>query len=271
MLNKHVLFYSKYCKYCTEVGQILTKKNLRAHFTMVCVDENRHQIPKFVDCVPMILTSSRQLLKDDDILAFLKQAEGPSIEPMAAELGCCGISAAFAPVDSGDGLSSDLDAGGRSFGYMALDQCPPDGFPRINCVVDDNPKRGQGQGQTPAPQYQQYQYGDQQLQPPPPPPPAFGQPPPVYNPQPPAFGQPPPVYNPQPPAFGQQQPQPAFNQQQPQPAFSSTGNNGPPSSDPVFNGPSAGIPPFEHLAAARDNELNSWRMTSARDNETSPT
>ena len=108
-LTKNVLFYSRFCKYSIEVVRILTKKDLRSRFVMVCVDNNRQQLPGFVDRVPLILTSNRRVLADDDVFHYLDAAEAPSDDPVAAE-SMDGISGDFAFLDGtspcGDGVFS---------------------------------------------------------------------------------------------------------------------------------------------------------------------
>ena len=130
---KHVLFYSKFCQYSTEVIQALTRKDLRARFVMVCVDGNRHQIPHFVDRVPAVLTSDKRLLTDDDVFEFINGAEGPSSEPMAAELGG-GISGDFSFVEGAPATQQEDGV----YGYMAL--TGTDEFPRMYMVEETKPQ-----------------------------------------------------------------------------------------------------------------------------------
>ncbi len=40
-------------------------------FVLICIDENRHNIPEVVDRVPMIITSTRSIFIEDDIAKFL--------------------------------------------------------------------------------------------------------------------------------------------------------------------------------------------------------
>jgi hypothetical protein len=132
---KHVLFYSKFCQYSTDVIQVLTRKDLRARFVMVCVDGNRHQIPHFVDRVPVVLTSDKRLLTDEAVFEFVNGAEGPSSEPMAAELGG-GISGEFSFVE-GTPASQQEDG---VYGYMAL--TGTDDFPRMYMVEETKAAQG---------------------------------------------------------------------------------------------------------------------------------
>jgi hypothetical protein len=126
-LTKNVLFYSRFCQYSNEVVRTLTKKDLRSRFVMVCVDNNRQQLPGFVDRVPLILTSDRIVLADDDVFRYLDAAEGPSDEPLAAE-SVGGISGDFAFLD-GSTLQGDGIFGFTSFGMDT---------PRIHTPPDDS-------------------------------------------------------------------------------------------------------------------------------------
>ena len=125
-LSKHVLFYSKFCQYSTQVLATMTRKNMRARFVMVCVDDNRYQIPTFVDRVPLILTIDRKLLSDDDVFSFFESAESPSEDPMAADDGD------FTFVDESTPSMSP-----HATGFMLLNDCVNDEFPRINTPDGD--------------------------------------------------------------------------------------------------------------------------------------
>lgn len=126
-LSKNVLFYSRFCQYSNEVVSILTKKDLRSRFVMVCVDNNREQLPGFVDRVPLILTSDRHILADDNVFRYLDVAETPSVDPVAAE-SIGGLTGDFAFLDGtspqGDGV----------FGFTTFGSEPPP----INTPPDDS-------------------------------------------------------------------------------------------------------------------------------------
>lgn len=145
MATKHVMFYSNFCQYSTEVIRLLVKKDMRSRFVMVCVDENRHQIPKFVDRVPVILTSDRRVLMDEAVIEFIEGSAQPPTEPMAAGGGCVGSSAGVAFVDGT--LEDPMDDG--SYGFVAVNPNTEE-FPRIYAPDNDDDsgagKSGRGGG-----------------------------------------------------------------------------------------------------------------------------
>lgn len=63
MSSRNVLFYSEYCFFSKDVLALITKKNMSAHFLLVCVDAYRNQLPAFVKSVPTILTHDRQVME----------------------------------------------------------------------------------------------------------------------------------------------------------------------------------------------------------------
>lgn len=71
MVEKHVLFYSNYCQFSKEVLNIIVRKNIRAAFVYVCVDDNKYKLPAYVDRVPVIVSSSKNMYTDDDVMLFL--------------------------------------------------------------------------------------------------------------------------------------------------------------------------------------------------------
>lgn len=73
--GKHILFYSNFCQFSKEVVSIITKKNIRHLFLLVCVDGQRYNIPPFVNRVPMIFTTQKQLYADQGVVAFLEDIE----------------------------------------------------------------------------------------------------------------------------------------------------------------------------------------------------
>ena len=69
--GKHALFFSNYCEFSKEVIRDLTKKNIRSLFVLICIDENRKNIPSCVDRVPLVITSSQAVFIEDDIPKFI--------------------------------------------------------------------------------------------------------------------------------------------------------------------------------------------------------
>jgi len=73
MSSKNVLFYSNYCNFSKEILGEITKRNIRDLFVLICVDQNRYNIPSFVDRVPLIVTTQKQIVTDDDVLTFITE------------------------------------------------------------------------------------------------------------------------------------------------------------------------------------------------------
>lgn len=70
-IEKHLLFYSNYCQFCKEIVDLVDKLRTRSLYLMICVDNNRTNIPKFVDCVPLIYTTDKRILKDEFVFEFV--------------------------------------------------------------------------------------------------------------------------------------------------------------------------------------------------------
>ncbi len=76
-LTKHLLFYSKYCQFSTEILDLIRKYNKRSIFMCICVED--YDVPSFVDCVPMIVTTDSRILKDNLVFEFVTpQSRGGS-------------------------------------------------------------------------------------------------------------------------------------------------------------------------------------------------
>ena len=142
---KSVLFYSQYCEFCNEVLRLITKKNLRAMFAMVCVDQNRYQIPRFIDRVPMILTPDKRLLSDGDVFAYLEAAEGPSTDPLAADR-AIGMSMDFAPVDGAPPQDPQAATAAAAGGFLLLSNGGDTAFPSIYTPPDDSQSASSSKG-----------------------------------------------------------------------------------------------------------------------------
>ena len=85
-LQKDVLFYSNYCDYSKEILGIITKKNIRNDFVLVCVDSRTHQLPPFVDRVPLVFSKDKQIIVDEAITEYVDSRGGDSsssLEPFA--------------------------------------------------------------------------------------------------------------------------------------------------------------------------------------------
>lgn len=62
MASKDLLFYSNFCDFSKEVVTQVTKKNLRHHVLLVCIDGGKYQIPSCISCVPSLLTANRDMV-----------------------------------------------------------------------------------------------------------------------------------------------------------------------------------------------------------------
>jgi hypothetical protein len=89
--QQHVLFYSEYCRFCQDALRIITKRDIRDAFRLVCVDTHRTQLPAFVDCVPLVLTNDRVVISGDDVFKLLDDPVASGAGPEAAPL--CGVGA----------------------------------------------------------------------------------------------------------------------------------------------------------------------------------
>ena len=143
---KPILFYSQYCRFSCEIVEHLVKRDLRSRFVLVCVDTHRTQVPAFVDRVPLILTTARQVLTDERVMEYIAGCHEPSSDPVAAEF----AKGDFEFMDNSGTAQHQTDA---VFGYLSLDGLAPDSFPRIfegAPPADDSLHRKSGGGRSDA-------------------------------------------------------------------------------------------------------------------------
>lgn len=69
--NKHLLFFSNYCNFSKEAMTVITKQNLKKHFMFINVDSNREKLPVFVDRVPLVYTSKKEIVTDSGVFEFI--------------------------------------------------------------------------------------------------------------------------------------------------------------------------------------------------------
>lgn len=84
--KKDILFFSNFCDYCNDLIGLIVKKNLKNEFMMVCIDNNKYQLPYFVDRVPIIFTRSGEILYDESITNYIEhsfQVENQEIAPFS--------------------------------------------------------------------------------------------------------------------------------------------------------------------------------------------
>lgn len=70
--RKDVIFLSNFCEYSNEILNLIVKKNAKPDFVVICVDNNRYQLPNFVDKVPLIYTKNDEIVYDDSIIKYLE-------------------------------------------------------------------------------------------------------------------------------------------------------------------------------------------------------
>lgn len=83
--KRDILFYSNFCEYCKNLLSLLIKKGVRESFVLVCVDRKELRIPKFIDRVPSILTSNKDLFTDDAIIRYI-ESKVQSVSQMQDEI-----------------------------------------------------------------------------------------------------------------------------------------------------------------------------------------
>jgi hypothetical protein len=71
--NKDLIFYSSYCQYSTDLIKLLIKYNLKDHYTFICVDNKRYNIPLFITKVPTLLKLSGEVISDNDLYEMIDQ------------------------------------------------------------------------------------------------------------------------------------------------------------------------------------------------------
>ena len=70
--RKDILFFSNFCEYCNDILNLLIKKNIKQDFMMVCVDNNKYNIPSFVDRVPILYTKNDEIISDETIINYIE-------------------------------------------------------------------------------------------------------------------------------------------------------------------------------------------------------
>jgi hypothetical protein len=118
--QKIVLFFSNYCNFSKHVINVLTKKNLRHFFVLICVD-SLPNIPKFVDRVPLIYVNN-EVVVDDAIDGFIEKLDSQShsrnIEPIL-------MNEQFSSFQGLDATEGDLNGSENvqsTTSYMSLQQ-----------------------------------------------------------------------------------------------------------------------------------------------------
>jgi len=80
-----ILFFSNYCSYSKDVLTIITRKNIRNAFILICIDTVQN-LPPFVDRVPLIVDKhSKQIFADEDISKILEIVATQMYPPVSIE------------------------------------------------------------------------------------------------------------------------------------------------------------------------------------------
>ena len=77
-MSKDLLFYSNHCEYSKSVLIELLKRGSREKFYLVCVDNTSVPIPSEIDRVPAIITRTKNLIMDGDVIKYIETFYAPS-------------------------------------------------------------------------------------------------------------------------------------------------------------------------------------------------
>lgn len=119
MAQKDIIFYSNYCDFCKEVLTVLVKNNLNEQFMNVCVDNKNLKLPSFVDRVPLVYTTNKKLVADEEIMKYIQsKISACTLQPFALMgMSCGGLSESFSF------LNQDEDeTASRNFIYIGSEQ-----------------------------------------------------------------------------------------------------------------------------------------------------
>lgn len=88
-MSKHMLFYSNFCEYCSNVINDLIKKDIKTHFLLICIENKKFRIPSFVTCVPLVISTEKQIFIEDSLERFIENIYKNKLEALSAsELQC---------------------------------------------------------------------------------------------------------------------------------------------------------------------------------------
>lgn len=132
MQQEFLLFFSNFCNYSKDVLGIITRKNIRNAFILICVD-TLQSIPPFVDRVPLIVRKqSKEVYADDDISKIIDDITNMMYPPTKIEA---------LPSTFGGGLQDTFQdsefeplGGGPGDSFTLLDMSNY----RINCMAEDD-------------------------------------------------------------------------------------------------------------------------------------
>jgi hypothetical protein len=123
--NKAILFFSNYCDHSKELLGLIIKKNIKANFVLVCVDNTKYRLPDFVDRVPIIYTSTGDILYDDILFKYVESsASTEDIAPFA-------ISTSINYSDQYSYLDDTIDNENKAYTTLGRDH-------HISNIVEEN-------------------------------------------------------------------------------------------------------------------------------------
>ena len=153
-MNKPVLFFSKFCQFSNEVINIIRKTNSRSKFMFVCVEDQDHQsLPKFVDCVPLVFTTDKRILKDDLVYDFIRSMNTSTDSAYSSSSSSSNSSTEFQCASEFSNNISDRysfvdDLSKQQYSsFMPLDMCINGEFPKI---CNENHQQGGGDQAAPS-------------------------------------------------------------------------------------------------------------------------
>ena len=101
-MEKELIFLSNYCNHCKELFTLLTKYNLQNNFHIISIDDENVNLPPYIDRVPTLITSQKNILVDDNLFNYIHSIVKKNTQPTVPE-----IEAYFPELNSGfsDGYS----------------------------------------------------------------------------------------------------------------------------------------------------------------------
>jgi len=73
MSKKNIVFYSLLCSYSNEIIELIKSKKLEKELLLINIDDNKIQLPKFIQVVPTIFLSETQtLIIDEEIVNWIE-------------------------------------------------------------------------------------------------------------------------------------------------------------------------------------------------------
>jgi hypothetical protein len=121
MTQKDILFYSNFCDFCKEMMTMIAKNDLSDKFMLVCVDNTKLKLPTFVDRVPLIYTTQKQLYSDENLVNYIKtklSSSTSTLQPYAlVGMGTGGLSDSFSFLNQ-----EEDETGMRNFIFVGMDQ-----------------------------------------------------------------------------------------------------------------------------------------------------